>query len=230
MHSLSLLLATALLFGTTMAMTQDESATAEKAAEAAIITEQLPSYPLDSCVITGQPLDAMGGPLDIVREGRLVRLCCKGCIKGVDKDLEAVLAKIDAAVIAKQLPDYPLDTCPVTGQKLGGMGKVIDHVHGTRLVRFCCKGCIGAFEKEPAKYLKTIDAALIEAQRATYPLDTCLVSGQALDGMGGPLDVLHGTRLVRFCCKGCLPSFRKEPAKYLALLDDAAKKGRQEGE
>jgi len=67
--------------------------------------------------------------------------------------------KSDQAVIDAQLKDYPLDTCVVAGGKLGSMGDPINYVHEGRLVRFCCKGCIGAFKKDPAKYLKKVDEA-----------------------------------------------------------------------
>lgn len=61
-------------------------------------------------------------------------------------------------------PAYPLDTCVVSGEKLGEMGAPIDYIHKEegkpdRLVRFCCKMCIGKFKKDPAKYLKLIDDA-----------------------------------------------------------------------
>ncbi len=48
---------------------------------------------------------------------------------------------------------YPLDTCLVSGEKLGEMGEpyVIDH-QGQQ-IKFCCKSCLPKFEKEPAKYL-----------------------------------------------------------------------------
>ena len=64
--------------------------------------------------------------------------------------------------------------------------------------------------------------------KATYPLTTCVVSGEKLEGdMGGPIDYLHKEvgqpdRLVRFCCKACLKDFKKAPAKYLKQIDDAA--------
>ena len=62
-----------------------------------------------------------------------------------------------------------------------------------------------------------------------YPLTTCVVSGESLEGgdMGGPFDYIHKQegkpdRLVRFCCKSCLKDFKKDPAKYLQMIDDAA--------
>lgn len=74
-------------------------------------------------------------------------------------------------------------------------------------------------------------AALIEKLKKDYPLQTCVVSGDKLEKseMGDPVDYLHeekdkAPRLVRFCCKGCLKSFRKDPAKYLKMIDEAAAK------
>ncbi len=55
-----------------------------------------------------------------------------------------------------------------------------------------------------------------------YPLDVCIVAGEKLGSMGAPVVYVHEGQEVKFCCKGCLPDFKKEPAKYLAKL--AAKK------
>ena len=63
---------------------------------------------------------------------------------------------------------------------------------------------------------------------ADYPLTTCVVSGDKLDGdMGAPFDYIYKQdgkpdRLVRFCCKNCVKDFLKAPAKYLKMIDDAA--------
>ena len=65
---------------------------------------------------------------------------------------------------------------------------------------------------------------------ADYPLTTCVVSGDKLDGdMGAPFDYVYKEdgkpdRLVRFCCKNCVKDFQKDPAKYLKMIDDAAAK------
>ncbi len=218
---------TALLFGAGMAVrTAQEPARTEPAntanADAAVIEEQLPSYPLDKCIVSDEPLDAMGDPYNLVHEGRLVRFCCKGCLKEFKKDPAVVLAKIDQAVIAAQKASYPLETCPVSGEKLGTMGEPVNHVNGTRLVRFCCPSCIKVFKKEPEKIMAKVDEGLITAQKASYPLDTCLVSGRKIEA--GGVDRLYGVRLTRFCSKECVEPFKKDPQKYLAKLDGAAKK------
>jgi len=190
-------------------------------AQSKVVQTQLPSYPLTTCPISGHEITSMGAPFDHVVDGRLVRLCCENCVAKVDADPAAAIAKIDAGVIAQQKTGYPLETCPVSGEPLGAMGDPVDFVHGTRLVRFCCKSCVKGFQKDPSEAMAKIDAALIETQKATYPLTTCVVSEEGLTSQGEPVDMLYGTRLVRFCCKGCVKEFRKDPAKFVAQLDAA---------
>jgi hypothetical protein len=54
-----------------------------------------------------------------------------------------------------------------------------------------------------------------------YPLDTCVVSGEKLGTMGEVYEVEVEGRTVKLCCAGCEDQLRAEPAKYLAMLDDA---------
>ena len=89
----------------------------------------------------------------------------------------------------------------------------------------------------PAAPAKTEPAKSAEAENlkkliAAYPLTTCVISGEKLvDGgeMGDVVNYVHKEpgkpdRLVRLCCKGCLKDFKKDPAKYLKIIDDAAAK------
>lgn len=48
---------------------------------------------------------------------------------------------------------YPLDTCLVTGSKLGSMGDPIVKVYGDREIKFCCRPCVATFEANREKYL-----------------------------------------------------------------------------
>ena len=84
----------------------------------------------------------------------------------------------------------------------------------------------GAANAQPA-------ADAIAQAKATYPLKVCAVSSEALGSMGEPYDHVHQEagkpdRLVRMCCKGCVKTFKKDPAKYLARIDAAAKKASTE--
>jgi len=78
----------------------------------------------------------------------------------------------DAAWLAQAKADYPLKTCVVSEEEIGGsMGAGIDYVYKQegkpdRFVRFCCKDCRKDFEKEPAKYLKLIDEAAAKAKKS----------------------------------------------------------------
>jgi hypothetical protein len=183
--------------------------------DAAVIAKQLPSYPLTTCPVSNEALE---DAIDLVHEGRLVRLCCKGCVKGFKKDPSVTLKAIDAGVIAAQQASYPLKTCVVSGEELGSMDEPLDVVHGTRLVRLCCKGCMKGFQKNPDEHMAKVDAALIAEQKKTYALATCVVCDKDL---GAGDDSLYGTRLVRTCCAGCTETFRKAPAKHVAKLDAA---------
>lgn len=48
---------------------------------------------------------------------------------------------------------YPLDTCLVTGSRLGSMGDPYVRVYGDREIKFCCRPCVAAFEKDPERFL-----------------------------------------------------------------------------
>ena len=77
------------------------------------------------------------------------------------------------------------------------------------------------------------DAAWLTKAKAEYPLKTCVVSEEELGGgMGDAVDFVYKQegqpdRLVRFCCNMCLPKFKKDPAKYLKVIDEAAAKAKK---
>jgi hypothetical protein len=76
--------------------------------------------------------------------------------------LAAGLAAADAAPATPPAKPYPLDTCIITGDKLGSMGAAVSVIQDGQEVKFCCKGCIKDFNKVPAKYL----AKMAEAVKA----------------------------------------------------------------
>ncbi|HMP89696.1 MAG TPA: hypothetical protein PJ991_05820 [Kiritimatiellia bacterium] len=88
------------------------------------------------------------------------------------------------------------------------------------------------FANEEPHTADTTTAAVDNAEAvAAYPLTTCVVSGDKLeDGdMGPPINYIFKQegkpdRLVRLCCKGCIKDFKKDPDKYLKIIDDAAAK------
>lgn len=69
----------------------------------------------------------------------------------------------------------------------------------------------------PAIMAKTPEEkAKARALAASYPLKVCFISHDKLDD---PVDALYGDRLLRFCCKGCLRSFNRNPSKFLPKFD-----------
>ncbi len=64
-----------------------------------------------------------------------------------------------AKTTAKPKP-YPLTTCVVSGEKLGGdMGEPYVFTYKGREIKMCCKDCRKDFDKDPAKYIKKLEAA-----------------------------------------------------------------------
>ena len=52
---------------------------------------------------------------------------------------------------------YPLDTCIVSDEKLGKMGKPVSFIYQGQEIKLCCKSCRKDFDKEPAKFLKKLE-------------------------------------------------------------------------
>ncbi len=73
--------------------------------------------------------------------------------------------------------------------------------------------------------LSLLFTAAAFAQAATYPVTTCVVSGEKLGEMGAPYVFKHENTEVQLCCERCKAKFDKDPAKYLAKLVTAQKPG-----
>ena len=73
------------------------------------------------------------------------------------------MSAADPAEAPKPKP-YNLDSCIVSGDKLGTMGDAVVVVRDGREIKFCCKGCIKDFDKDPAKFVKKIDEAEAKAK------------------------------------------------------------------
>jgi hypothetical protein len=111
----------------------------------------------------------------------------------------------------------------ISGKKLPE--KAHEFVFGNRLVRVADEKEKAEFGKEPAKFLKVLDAAVVTAQGKDYVLKQCPVSDENYGGdMGDPVDVVVGGRLVRVCCKDCIAEVEKTPAKFVEMVDAARKK------
>ena len=83
-------------------------------------------------------------------------------VKSIALSLVAGVLGLAGAAVAAEQPKakpYPLKTCIVSDEKLGEMGAPYVFTHEGREVKLCCKSCLKDFNKEPAKFLKKIEAA-----------------------------------------------------------------------
>ena len=141
------------------------------------------------------------------------------CTPTFESNPRTYLDALDEKIVEAQRGSYPLGTCVVSGEALGSMGEPIEYVHNNRLVRLCCAMCEPTIEKNPGEYMEKLDGAYADAQRESYPLDTCVVSGEELGSMGEPVELVAGDTLVRLCCEGCLPEFKANPGAYLSKIE-----------
>lgn len=116
---------------------------------------------------------------------------------------------------------YPLDTCVVSGEKLGTMGDAVVLTEGDQEIQLCCKSCKKDFDKGKKAALAKVEAAWKNVK--AYPLDGCIVSDEKLDPAKAVGVVAEG-REFRLCCKSCLKDFKKDTAKFVKKFDEAAKK------
>lgn len=151
------------------------------------------------CPVMGEPANLA---LSVPTDDGPVFFCCKGCISKYQKDPGKYAAKVAAQ--RKALADRAKVqvTCPVSKEPVDQ--KVFVESNGKK-VYFCCKGCAGKYQSNPAKYA----AAL--ANSYSYQT-TCPV-------MGGKIDPKVSTTLstgetIYYCCPGCDKPLRDNPAKY----------------
>ncbi len=136
--------------------------------DAAMIADQKPHYALTTDVVTGEALPADDKVLDVVYMNRLVRFGSQKSAQTFAKDPDTYLAKLNEATIAKQLPDYKLTKCLVSGEPLDVMGDPVQKVYASRLAQFCCDHCAADFEKSPAKFIAMLDKGEAPAESAEH--------------------------------------------------------------
>jgi len=185
-------------------------------------------FPLMECPVSGLQLSVLRDAPARTYADREVRFCSSRHVAAFEKDLEKNLAQLDAKIVEHQAKLYLLEECVVCGKALDEHddGVVpIDHVHKNRLVRLHSGSCLQAFEREPEVYLRKLDEAVIADQLPEYPIDICIISGDKLGHAGDPINVVVGSRLVRFCRRDCVKQFLRNPARVFSVLDRLKKEG-----
>lgn len=179
------------------------------------------AFPLTTCPVSGEALGAdavtvvLTGMSDKNLDGTQIRFCCTKCEAAFKADPAKYTAKMNEAIIAAASP-YPLTNCiSMKDEVLDDSAKSV--VYQNRVYKLCCKKCVVRFEKSPAKLVAEYEAAVIKAQKPTYALATCPISGKPLGE--GAVDVVVGTRLVRVCCAGCVGPVKADAKAAFAKID-----------
>jgi hypothetical protein len=194
-----------------------------------------------TCPISGQAVD---GTTIVEHAGEKIGVCCVKCQAAVagwtSEQKDSYLAKLAGAGQAATpkaegsaapafSEPYLLTTCPIAGEPVGDKPTAVT-LEG-RTIQVCCAKCKSAAEADPTGTLAKVDALIADQQRALYPLTHCVVMpDEALtseDGTDTAKEVVVGNRLFRVCCPGCIKKVKKDPAKFAAILDEAAQKAQQ---
>jgi len=159
---------------------------------------------LPNCPIMDEPINLA---ISIPTDDGPVYFCCKGCIPKYQKNPGKYAAKVAAQRKALAHRAKVQVTCPVTNEPVDK--KFFVESKGQKIY-VCCKGCIGKYKRDPAKYASALSNS--------YSYQTkCPV-------MGGDIDPTVSTKLstgetIYFCCPGCEKPLRKNPAKYNKNLE-----------
>ena len=65
------------------------------------------------------------------------------------------------------------------------------------------------------------NSAAADAKPKPYPLDTCVVSGEKLGGMGAPSVFVYQGQEIKFCCPMCKSRFLNNADAYMKKIQDA---------
>lgn len=172
-------------------------------------------YPLEVCILSGEPLD--DSPEIFTHEGQEIRVCCSDCKSKFAGEAYLRVDEINAALKKEQKPFYPLDKCIVTGKELGA--DAVDFVFRNRLFRLSSSAAEAELKKAPAKYFADLDAAVVEKQKGSYPLKTCVVSDKPLGD--DAIDHVVANQLVRLAGFDQLTAFNENPGKFLVKIREA---------
>jgi hypothetical protein len=73
---------------------------------------------------------------------------------GIAIPLETAVADPSGGNAQSAHKPYLRETCIVSDDKLGEMGKPVVFIHKGQEIKLCCKPCKKDFDKDPAKFLK----------------------------------------------------------------------------
>ncbi len=154
---------------------------------------------LPDCPIMDEPINLA---ISVATDDGPVYFCCEGCIPKFQKNPGEYTTKVAAQRKALAHRAKVQVTCPVTGEPVDK--KFFVESDGKK-VYVCCKGCLGKYQRDPAKYASAL------ANSYTYQTK-CPV-------MGGDINPTVFSKLstgetIYYCCAGCDKPLRENLSKY----------------
>lgn len=67
----------------------------ERTDETTATADAVTPYPLETCIVSGEPLGSMGEPIVIVHEGQEIKFCCDACPPRFEEDPDKFLEKLE---------------------------------------------------------------------------------------------------------------------------------------
>jgi len=123
----------------------------------------------------------------------------------------AVLSLSAVGATARAAEDA-LPKCPVTGEAVNFN---VSTMTPDGPVFFCCKKCVGALEKDPAKFAAAVGEQRKALEKRYKVQVVCPVSGEPIDPK---VSIEQDGQQVHFCCNQCVEKFKADPAKYKSML------------
>lgn len=115
-------------------------------------------YPLAVCPVCGEP-DASSA-FSKIYDGREVVFCGEHCVSLFGKNLAESMMSLNMRIAEAQRDSYAMTSCIVCGDGMDPKAEVIESVYLNQYVKFCCRECLAAFNKNPGIYTGNLTAAM----------------------------------------------------------------------
>lgn len=158
---------------------------------------------LPPCPIMGEPVNLA---VSTVTPDGPVFFCCQACVPKYQANPSKYAAKVAAQRSSLAQRHRVQVTCPVSKEVAD---QKISIERDGKKVFFCCKGCVGKYQANPAQYASAL------ANSYTYQTK-CPVMGGQIDPQAY-ITTPNGTRIY-YCCKACDKKFFENPQKYAPNL------------
>lgn len=121
----------------------------------------------------------------------------------------------------------PVNTlCPLTDEKVDPDVQTVQYKGKT--VGFCCADCVKDFNKDPAKYMKKVEAEEAKNKKEKKGEQPAVEKPAAVNRFC-PIETEHAVdptvatatykgKKVGFCCEDCIKKFEQDPDAYAAKM------------